>query len=546
MLQKTKIVLQGAVTLSLLGCLTVGSMPAEEIPRLQRNGQAIQLMVAGKPFLMLGGELGNSTASHRNAMDSAWNRITRQNVNTVLAPIYWELLEPKEGQFDFDLVDGLIYGARQRDTRLVLLWFGAWKNSMSSYVPGWVKRDYERFPRARNQAGDPIEMLTAFSQENRDADQRAFVALMNHLRNVDSEERTVIMVQVENEIGMIPDSREHGREANAAFESEVPQELLAYLRKHKDTLHPRLVEQWQTSEFAESGSWPEVFGRDVWTDELFMAWHYARYVESLTVAGKSEYPLPMYANAALVRPDHQPGRYPSAGPLPHLIDVWRAGSPSLDFIAPDIYFPNFVEWSTAYAVPDNALFIPETTRGPVSAANAMFAFGELDAMGFSPFSIENAEDDSIGNAYATLTELTPLIVEHQAKGTIAGVRPPVNFLGETDHSPQTFELGDYKITATFVDPWTPTENQNYSEHGGLILALDNRSYFVAGTGITLTFEAKDSRFVAGIETIEEGHFIDGVWTKRRVLNGDQSHQGRHLRLPPGPMGIQKLVLYNYR
>src|SRR6185369_6904235 len=176
----------------------------------------------------------------------------------------------------------------------------------------------------------------------------AFAALMRHLRAFDGARHTVLMIQVENETGMIPEARDHSATADSLFARAVPRELLAYLDRHRDALAPELRERWTARGSRTSGAWEEVFGAGVATDELFMAWHFARYHERVAAAGKREYPLPMYANAALIRPGYLPGRYVSAGPLPHLIDVWRAASPSTDFIAPDIYFPNVAEWTETY------------------------------------------------------------------------------------------------------------------------------------------------------------------------------------------------------
>lgn len=544
--------LTGALLL-LLGPPLAGPQPAraqDALPHLRAQGEALQLVVDGEPMLMLGGELGNSSASSLAYMEPIWPKLAALNLNTVLAPVYWELIEPEEGRFDFALVDGLIEQARAHEMRLVLLWFGSWKNSMSSYAPAWVKRDQDRFPRARRADGTGLEILSPFAEANVDADARAFEALMRHLRAVDGEAHTVVMVQVENEIGMIPDARDHSEAARAAYESDVPAALVDYLQAHRRALHPRLTEHWAGGGFATSGTWADVFGEGVETEELFMAWHFARYVERVAAAGKAVYPLPMYVNAALVRPGRQPGEYPSAGPLPHLIDVWRAGAPSIDFLAPDIYFPNLVEWVRAYDVPGNPVFIPEAgyAGAPTGASNAFYAIGAHDAMGYSPFSIENTpEGDPLGAAYDVLRRLTPLILAHQGRGTMAGVRPPVAFDGTVDDAPQTVRLGGYVLEVSFVDPWTPREAQQVETHGGLIVALSDDTFVVAGTGLTVTF-APDGPGdpLAGIERIEEGTFEDGVWRPGRVLNGDQSHQGRHLRLPPGAFGIQRVTLYRYR
>lgn len=359
------------------------------MPHLQKQGDATQLIVDGKPFLMLAGELGNSAASSVENMKPVWPRLAEGNLNTVLMPVYWDLIEPQEGKFDFALVDDLIRGARSRDLHLVLLWFASWKNSMACYAPYWVKTNYERFPRAQDAAGKGLEILSPFSESNRDADSRAFAALMRHIRQFDGDKRTVIMIQVENEVGMIPDARDHCAAANEQFEKLVPQELMDYLLAHKDSLVPEFCNVWKANGFKTSGTWSEVFGSSENTEEIFMAWFYARYIDRVASAGKAEYPLPMYVNAALIHQGYKPGQYPSAGPLPHLMDIWRAAAPHIDFLAPDIYFHNFVEWLEKFDRSGNPVFIPEVGNGAENPANAFYAIGQHNAMGFSPFAIES-------------------------------------------------------------------------------------------------------------------------------------------------------------
>ena len=189
----------------------------ENIPHLKKHGDSFQLIVNGKPILMLAGETGNSSASDLKYMDSIWPKIVKMHLNTLVVPVYWELIEPKEGQFDFTLVDSIITAARQNNIKLVFLWFGSWKNSMSCYVPLWIKTDEERFPRAREKDGKSEEILTAFNNTNRNTDALAFATLMKHIREFDEKEQTVVMVQVENEIGMIPDARDYCESANESF-----------------------------------------------------------------------------------------------------------------------------------------------------------------------------------------------------------------------------------------------------------------------------------------------------------------------------------------
>ncbi len=331
---------------------------------------------------MRGGELSNSHGEP-DYLRAAWPKLKALNLNTVVAPVYWDLIEPAEGRFDFATVDGLIADARASEMRLVLLWFGSWKNSMSCYVPAWVKTDSARFPRARNSAGQAMEILTPFAAANRDTDARAFAALMKHLRETDGTQHTVIIVQVENEIGMIPEARDRHPAADAAFAASVPAEFMAYLTAHRDTLAPRAARnRWIAHGAKAAGTWTQVFGEGPATSELFMAWSFGCYVEKVAAAGRAEYALPLYANAALIRPAYQPGQYPSAGPLPHLSDVWRAAAPTLDFISPDIYFPNFAEWADRYARAAIRCSSPRPCAVPDAAVNNLYAFGACSGFGF--------------------------------------------------------------------------------------------------------------------------------------------------------------------
>jgi beta-galactosidase GanA len=182
-------------------------------PHLEKRGEVQQLIVNGRPFLVLGGEVYNNSSSSVEAMKDVWPRLEKEHLNTVLAPVSWALLEPTEDDFDYTLVDGMIRDARAHNLHLVLLWFGSWKNTWSSYLPEWVKRNYGRFPRVHLADGTATERLSAFSDANRDADARAFAALMRRVKETDGDTGTVLMVQVENEVGVIPDARDYSPDA---------------------------------------------------------------------------------------------------------------------------------------------------------------------------------------------------------------------------------------------------------------------------------------------------------------------------------------------
>lgn len=534
--------------------------PAAEstLPHLRRQGTAMQLIVDGQPFLIRGGELSNSHGEP-DYLRPFWPKLQALHLNTVVAPVYWDVVEPAEGTFAWATVDGLIADARQNGMRLVLLWFGSWKNSMSCYAPGWVKADSGRFPRARDSAGRPLEILTPFDPTNRDSDARAFRAFMRHLRDVDGSRNTVMMVQVENEIGMIPEARDRHPAADAAFASAMPAELLAYLSAHRDQLATELRERWLARGAPMEGTWNEVFGEGPATAEIFMAWYFARYVQTVASAGRDEHALPLFVNAALIRPAYLPGQYPSAGPLPHLIDIWRAAAPAIDFISPDIYFPNFVEWADRYTRSGNPLFIPEALRSPEASVNSLYAFGAGDAIGFAPFGIEAIAEPAAGLLAASndlVGQLTPLITAHQGRGTMTALLPPA----AEQRKPHEIVFGGVVLSATYERMSSPgladgvineagdrSASRAILPAGALVVQLGRDEFLFAGTGVTVTFAAPTPGDpLLGILQCAEGVYVDGEWKHVRWLNGDQTHQGRHLRLEPGRFAIQRIKLYRYR
>ncbi len=544
------------LSIVVLSCIS-SLLSAEEIPHLQKQGTATQLIVDGKPFMIRGGELGNTIASNTEVLGQYWEKFEALNMNAVVAPVYWDLIEPKEGEFDFTLVDELIRDARAHNMKLVILWFATWKNSMSSYCPEWVKVDYERFPRSRSREGVPFEILSPFHTENFKTDANAFRALMKHIKKIDGKEHTVVIVQPENEIGMVNYARDYSPTANRLYASEVPSTLIKYLSSHKATLTPELTAAWANSNFATSGTWTDVFGSSPQTEEFFMAWYFAAYTQEVTAAGKEEYPLPMYVNAALIRPGYQPGQHVSAGPLPHLIDIWRAAAPSIDFIAPDIYFPNFTEWTDKYTRSGNPLFIPEALRSNEASVNAIYAYAQHDAIGFCPFGIESISGvakNLLENSFHIIEQLDPIIKEHQGKGTMRGFLQ----ISDQQKAPQQIRLGGYEMHATFEYARPPSladgvinESGDKSRGprvpaGGLVIQTGEDEFIFAGIGLKITFDSLEPNEQAGIVYAELGEYIDGEWKNIQWNNGDQTHQGRHVRLVPGQFSIQKVKLYKYK
>ena len=350
----------------------MGNNVNKRLPFIGRNENGVPVMyVDGAPFLIIGGELHNSSASSLDYMEkNVWPYLRELHMNTVLLPVAWECVEPEEGCYDFSLVEGLLRQARREKVRLVLLWFGLWKNGESFYIPGWMKEDYERFPRARYENGTPSETVTPFCREAVEKDRQAFCRLMEYLCRED-QDHTVIMIQVENEIGFLKSDRDYSEEAEMYFNREVPS-VAAEVYK-------------------VAGTWQEAFGEDA--PEIFMAYYYARAVESIAAAGKETYDLPMYVNAWLEQHPDRPGIYPSGGPAAKLIPLWQAAAPSIDMISPDIYLPDFKEVCESYSVQGNPLFIPEARRNAEASSNVFYAFGRINALGFSPFAVEDLLKD---------------------------------------------------------------------------------------------------------------------------------------------------------
>lgn len=558
--------------IAVAAALSLTSLSSGAQSQLVGAGAGRQLQVDGKPFFILGGELGNSSASSEADIKRIFPKLNSMGLNTVLVPAYWDLLEPQEGKFDFSLVDATIREAEANNLKVVFLWFGAWKNSMSCYAPEWFKVDCRRFPRARTKQGKPLEIASAFSENVLNADKKAFENLLNHINKVDTR-HTVIMLQIENEIGMLESARDYSSEATRLFNAPVPQDLISYLKANKKSLHPDFRVRWEAAGSKLKGSWADLFGTDLYAEEIFMAYHYATYVQHLAKTARRLTQMPLYVNAALNSRGRQPGQYPSAGPLAHLVDVWRCAAPSLDFISPDIYDPGFEQWVSRYAMPGNPLFVPEMRLCEDNGAQAFYAFGEHNALGVSPFSIENGNvDGKLKKAYATLNALTPILTSHTARH---------GMLFESASDERTWLEDGVRITARhfFTLPWDSraTDGSKWPAAGAMLIRLAPMEYILAGSGVVMTFQGQDEAaassaaqaklgedgFAAtgskqeaaatwtatkriGIASVDQVEVLpDGSMRRIRRLNGDEDHQGRHARIGVDDFQVLHIKLYQY-
>ena len=516
------------------------------------------------PYPILGGELSNSAATSVADIDEVMPRMRALGLNTVLVPAYWELMEPVEGKFDFTLIDRTIDVARREQLHVVFLWFGTWKNSMSCYAPSWFKQDTKRFPRAMTAEGKQMEIASCFSDNVLQADLKAFSALMRHIREKDPQREVVVMMQIENEIGMLESARDHSPLAEKAYKKE---------------------------------RWAERYGTDEYADEKFMALSYARYVEHLAKAAREIHDMPLYVNAAMNSRGRRPGEYPSAGPLAHLIDFWHEGAPSINLLAPDIYDTGFKSWCAQYAMPlrpqdggtvKNRLFIPESRCCENSGVRALYAFGEHQAMGFSPFAIDQAsekETESVMKAYGLLKQLS--------NGKWLNIKMSWGLLFDQEDRERIINDDNVVITCRhfFTLPWDPraTDGTTWPEGGAMLIRLGKYDYLLVGSGVVIDFKTptekqqteqkqlgedgfaeaggamfnvqrsarpkdacyrRDARMFngkrLGLLSVDEVSIADnGTMQYLRRHNGDQTHQGRHARIGVGEWKILHIKLYEY-
>lgn len=512
---------------------------ATPIPRIVSKDGRHALMVDGAPFLVLGAQVNNSS-NWPQALDDVWPAIDVVKPNTVMVPVAWEQVEAKEGTFDFSFVDVLLKQAREKDVRLILLWFATWKNNSPNYAPDWVKLDNTRFPRVVTADGRTLNSLSPHAQATLDADRKAFVALMTHLKAADPQ-RTVIMVQPQNEPGTYGSVRDFSPLAQKVFEGPVPDALLKKLGK-------------------SPGTWREVFGADA--DEYFHAWHIARYIDQVAEAGKAVYPLPMYINAALRGPFNpgQPGQYASGGPTDNVLDVYKAAATHIDLLAPDIYMPEYTHYTTVldrYARPDNPLFVAETGNREEYARYFFSALGE-QAIGWSPFGIDFSHYTNwpLGAKKVDPETLAPFALNYAIARPAARVIAQASFEGKvrgTAEQPgqavQTVKIDDrWNMVVTYGVPqfWFQGEPPGNPEPIGraLVVQLGPDEFLVAGAHARINITAADPAVAARqiYDYVDEGTYVDGKWVFRRRWNGDQTDYGLNFSGIPQLLRV-KLATY---
>ena len=509
------------VAAAILALTALTAVRAEEAPRVIERDGRYALLVDGKPYLALGGQIHNSSA-WPSELSQVWESMAALHANTIEAPVYWEQIEAQPGKFDFSNVDALVEGARAHTLRMVLLWFGTWKNGNMHYVPAWVKQDTKRFPRVIRADGEPIDVLSPMSRNTLEADKTAFVSLMRHLKEIDGERHTVISMQVENESGNVGSIRDYSQESNREFAGPVPPDLLTATGK-------------------QGGTWSQVFGAEA--DEFFQAYHQAKYINEIAAAGKRELAIPYYINVWLDYPAaqlaqrqmDQPGiAYPSGGAVQKLVGLWRKMAPSLDMIGPDIYSSDsgfYRDTMKAYHRADNPLWIPETGRSDSFGKYFFYALGE-GALGFAPFGVDRSGSNILGDepwkAHAlNFSIIAPMAREIAQMEFDGQVKTAVE---EPGRATQEVDFGDWQATVAFGFPQMDGRRAPGTKdaHGAALIArLGPDEFLVTGVDASVVFHlpGKQPWIRSQFLTVEQGAYDDGEWKPLRLWNGDETDRG---------------------
>lgn len=510
---------------------------------IEKNGRHA-LLVDGKPFLILGGQAHNSSA-WPGMLPQLWLAVEKMNANTLEVPLYWEQIEPQPGKFNFSLVDTLLTQARKHNVHLVLLWFGTWKNGSNHYMPEWMKHDATKYPNIMGRDGKPVDSPSPHSNATLEADMKAFASVMRYLKKADTR-HTVIMVQVENEPGSWGSVRDYSPTAQKLFESAVPAELLK----------PDVLKALNVANTTD-GNWQKVFGKNA--DEYFHAWSIAHFIGQVAAAGKAEYPLPLYVNAALRDPLTNPSAtsYESGGPTDNVIPIWKAAAPSIDLLAPDIYLTGsekILKVIELYDRKDNPLFVPESS-GSADRAKYVYEVIARGGLGFSPFGID--DNGRMATEAQLVERLAPFAQEY------AMVKPMMRELAQwafdgkikaaierEDHADQVIDLGGWQAVISFGNTGRgggyPTQASTVpAQPLGkiMIVQLDENKFILIGTLCRITFKPVGANAGKAWQylKVEEGEYKAGTFKMLRIRNGDETDFGGP-RFGPLPAVLQTTLI----
>jgi beta-galactosidase GanA len=524
---KTTPLILAVLAVSSAGFTLSAQLKESPLPHVMKKEGRYALFVEGAPFLILGAQANNSSAWPA-MLPKVWPAIEYLHANTLEIPVYWEQFEPRPGQFDYSVIDTILAQAHEHRVHLVLLWFGTWKNGSQHYMPEWMKLAPDKYPHVIDETGKPVDSPSPFAAASLQADIRAFTAFMRHLKAADPQ-RTVLMVQVENETGAWGALRDYSPAAQKLFEAPVPADIRRSMN---------------TESAATSGNWQQVFGGEA--EVCFHAWAVAKYVNQVAAAGKDVYPLPLYVNAALRDPlkPGAPGSYESGGPTDNVIPIWKAAAPSIDIVAPDIYMSDSAEYLKVldlYHRPDNPLFVPETEGAPGVARFFFSALG-LQAIGFSPFGLDYTSNRpfEMSDSENPNEFLEPTAQNYRLLAPMMRDLARLNFEGklqavaeEKGEPSRTLQFGPWQAVVSYGAVRNKPAAGNPEPIGrALVAQLSDNRFLVAGLFCRVDFHPTNADKRRQFLRVEEGTYQDGAFKFQRILNGDQTDWGVNLGSEP--------------
>ena len=488
------------------------------LPKIEKVNNGFCFMINDRPYIMLAGEVHNSACTSRLYMQKVWEKAKAINCNTVLTPVYWEIIEPEESLYDFSSLEWLITDARKFDLKLVLLWFGSWKNGHSTYVPEWIKTNLERFPRVENEYGIKTKALSMFGSDIFSVEVKAFQKLMNFVKNFDYKEQTIIALQIENEVGVLGTRRDYS---------------------------PAAMEAWK-DDFKEK------------SDEEFMCWNYAAYIDRLAQKGKEIYNIPMFTNAWLKEnEEEEPGFYPCGGPVQDMVEIWKNSTRYLDAVCPDIYTFKFEQTAAKYTRSDNPLIIPETRRDKWAPANLYSAIGTYHTLCYAPFGLESVGENKsyitqimhtdlndknvscklveefLSESYKIFTNMQPIITRYY------GTPKMIGFVQNDDNMYRHIRFGKYQIRIEYYH--RIDDNHMFIPAAGIIIQEDENKLVFLGYGYRAYLETTNTGKQLDFLLLEKGMYdCNANWVKYMDLNGDE----QHIRMEEKPT-ILKAVFYEF-
>jgi hypothetical protein len=474
-------------------------MKDEMIAHFEELNGRKAFFVDGKPFIILGLQWDCDGCYTPEDMDPFFEHGEKMGLNTASLLLYWKEIEPVKGEYRFEMLDHRIEMARKHNMKIVLVWFGSYKNGNLTYAPDYIRFDHKTYTKVIDKHGKVhTNFCCPTARETHRRDELALIEVFKHLKEVDSETHTVILFQMENETGIFGTDRCYCGSCN---------------------------EEYKKNDYEKE------YG--VRAGEYFTAQCIAEYCDSLTKTVKDIYPLPVYMNAWLnkVHANERAGfDYPNGGPVPDVLEMYFKTIKYIDCIAPDIYQfsrRDFEYFCKAYSIHNNPLFIPEcaTGMGTRTARNIFYAIGDYAAFGYDPWAINRCcpgfmttplvttvdgrwsdEAYELHKSYKVINDAMEPIVMAQNTPNIKTI------VQEEGENGILLKFGDIDAEVTYEHPANTAR--------GLVIRRSKDEFIVIGGGFHIRFSREGGKKVS-IATVESGKFEGEKWVSSHVLSSER-------------------------